>query len=179
MARHLDLEEQEQLAAVKAFWNQYGNAITWALIVVLGAFAAWNGWNWWQRDQAAKAAGVFEELDRAVDARDLASASGVFRTLQDRYGRTAFAQQGALLLARAQLEGGQADAARTTLAWVADNAVEDEYRTLARLRLAKPKSLIQWGFRKGVIAIHRRKQVPATPVSGRGRSTLRCRLDIE
>ena len=39
MATHLDLEEQEQLDQLKAFWKQYGNLITWVLIVVLGAFA--------------------------------------------------------------------------------------------------------------------------------------------
>jgi predicted negative regulator of RcsB-dependent stress response len=136
MARHLDLEEQEQLASVKAFWNQYGNLITWALIAVLGAFAAWNGWNWWQRDQAVKAAALYDEVDRAAQAKDLATAAGVFKTLQERFPRTTFAPQAALLLARAQAEGQQADAAQATLAWVADNASEDEYRTVARLRLA-------------------------------------------
>ena len=51
MAQHLDLEEQEQLAQFKHFWNKYGNLITWSLIVVLGSFAGWNGWNHWQNRQ--------------------------------------------------------------------------------------------------------------------------------
>ena len=42
MATHLDLEEQEQLDALKHFWNQWGNLITWVLIAVLGAYAAWT-----------------------------------------------------------------------------------------------------------------------------------------
>lgn len=48
MAKHLDLEEQEQLDQIKHFWAQYGNLITWTLIVVFGSMAAWNGWNYWQ-----------------------------------------------------------------------------------------------------------------------------------
>ena len=52
--QHLDLEEQEQLAQLKHFWNRWGNLITWALIAVLGAFAAWNGWNFWQQRQAVR-----------------------------------------------------------------------------------------------------------------------------
>ena len=40
MATHLDLEEQEQLDQLKAFWKQYGNLITWAVIAALGTFAA-------------------------------------------------------------------------------------------------------------------------------------------
>ena len=46
MSNHLDLEEQEQLEQLKAFWGQYGNAITWSLIVIFAAFAAWNGFQY-------------------------------------------------------------------------------------------------------------------------------------
>jgi predicted negative regulator of RcsB-dependent stress response len=136
MATSLDLQEQEQLDALKAFWNQYGNLITWVLILALGAFAAWNGWNWWQRDQAAKAGAMFEELDRAMVAGDADKAGRVFNDLKERYPSTAFAQQGGLAAARLQFDKGQADAAKATLTWLAAHATEDEYRTLARLRLA-------------------------------------------
>jgi predicted negative regulator of RcsB-dependent stress response len=136
MATHLDLEEQEQLDAVKAFWRQYGNLITWLLVIVLGAYAAWNGWNWYHRDQATKAGAMYDELDAAATAGDAERANRVFADLKDRYGRTAFAEQGGLVAARVLAEKGQGEAARTALAWVADNAVEEEYRTIARLRLA-------------------------------------------
>ena len=136
MATSLDLQEQEQLDALKAFWKQYGNLITWVLILALGGFAAWNGWNWWQRDQAAKAGAMFEELDRAMVAGDADKAGRVFNDLKERYPRTAFAQQGGLAAAKLQFDKGQADAAKATLTWLAANATEDEYRTLARLRLA-------------------------------------------
>lgn len=136
MATSLDLQEQEQLDQLKAFWKQYGNLVTWLLILVLGAYAAWNGWNWWQRDQAVKAGALFEELDRSVSAGDAERAGRLFAELKERYPSTAFTQQGGLAAARAQFEKGQADAARATLAWVAANAGEDEYRTVARLRLA-------------------------------------------
>lgn len=136
MATHLDLEEQEQLAQLKHFWAQYGNLITWVLIIALGGFAAFNGWNWWQREQAVKAGAMFDEIDRAAEAGDADKATRVFGDLKERFARTAFAQQGGLLAAKVQFEKGQLDKARTTLAWVAENAAEDEYKTLARLRLA-------------------------------------------
>lgn len=136
MATHLDLEEQEQLDQLKQFWNQYGNLITWLLILAFGSFAAWNGWNYWQRDKSVKAGAMYDEIDKAAQAGDAARAASLFATLRDRHPRTAFAQQGGMLVARLQAEKGQADAARATLAWVAENAVEDEYKTLAKLRLA-------------------------------------------
>jgi predicted negative regulator of RcsB-dependent stress response len=136
MATSLDLQEQEQIDALKAFWKQYGNLITWVLILALAAFAGWNGWNWWQRDQAVKAAAMFEELDRAVAAGDADKAGRVFNDLKERYPRTAFAGQGALLAAKVQFDHQQADGARTSLAWAAANASDDDYRAIARLRLA-------------------------------------------
>ena len=60
----------------------------------------------------------------------------VWADLQARYPSTSFAEQGGMLAAKVQLDKGQADAARAALEWVAANAKEDEYRALARLRLA-------------------------------------------
>jgi predicted negative regulator of RcsB-dependent stress response len=136
MATHLDLEEQEQLDELKAFWNKYGNLITGALIVVLAGLAAWNGWNWYQRDQAEKAAGMFDELDHAVQVGDADRATAVFNDLKQRYPRTAYAEQAGLAAAQIEYQKGQVDAAKATLGWVADNAREDEYRAAAHLRLA-------------------------------------------
>ena len=48
MASPLDLQEQEQLHELNAFFNQNGNLITWTLTLALAGFAAWNGWNWSQ-----------------------------------------------------------------------------------------------------------------------------------
>ncbi len=136
MATHFDLEEQEQLDQLKAFWKQYGNLITWLLIAVLGSFAAWNGWQWWQRDQAVKAGSMFDQLDKAAQAGDADQAGRVFADMKERYPRTAFTEQGGLLAAKLQFDKGQADAALATLAWVGANAAEVEYRSIARLRAA-------------------------------------------
>ena len=136
MATQLDLEEQEQLDQLKHFWKQYGNLVTWVLIAALGAYAAFNGWTWWQRDQSAKAGAMYDELDRAAQAGDAERAARIFADLKERYPRTAFAQQGGLLAAKTQFDKGQADAARVSLAWVSEHAIEPEYQTLARIRLA-------------------------------------------
>jgi len=136
MATQLDLQEQEQLDELKAFWKQYGNLISWLLILVLGGFAAFNGWNWWQREQGTKASAMVDALVQAAEAGDAERTGRVLTDLKDRYGRTAQAQQGALLAARVQLDKQQPDAALATLAWVADNASDAEYRSIARLRAA-------------------------------------------
>jgi predicted negative regulator of RcsB-dependent stress response len=136
MATALDLQEQEQLDELKAFWKKYGNPISWLITAVLLAFAGWNGWNWYQRDQGTKAAAMFDALDQAAVVGDADKAGRVFNDLKERYPRTVVTQQGGLLAAKLQAEKGQLDAAKATLTWVADNGSEDEYRAIASLALA-------------------------------------------
>jgi predicted negative regulator of RcsB-dependent stress response len=136
MATHLDLEEQEQLDQLRTFWKQYGNLVTWALIAVMAAYAGWNGWNWWQRDQSAKSGAMFDQLDKAAQAGDADRAGRVFADMKERFPRTAYTQQGGLLAAKTQFAKGQVDAALVSLAWVAANAPETEYQTVARMRAA-------------------------------------------
>ncbi|MCU0941913.1 MAG: tetratricopeptide repeat protein [Hydrogenophaga sp.] len=136
MAKHLDLEEQEQLDQIKHFWARYGNAISWVLIVVFGSIAAYNGWNWYQRNQGAKAAALYEELDRAVVAKDLARVERVLGDLRSGFAGTTFAAQGGLLAGKALFEGGQADKAREALQAVVDAAGDEGLQAVARLRLA-------------------------------------------
>lgn len=136
MAKHLDLEEQEQLDQLKHFWAKYGNLISWVLIVVLGGFAAYNGWNWWQRSQGAKAAVLYEEIDRAVQAKDLARVERVLGDLRSDFGGTTFAAQAGLLAGKAQFEAGQLDAARSALQAVLKDGKDAGLQAVARLRLA-------------------------------------------
>ena len=136
MATHLDLEEQEQLDQLKNFWKQYGNLITWVLIAALAAYAGWNAWSWLQREQSAKSGAMFDQLDKAAAAGDADQAGRVFNDMRERFPRTSFTQQAGLLAAKVQFEKGQADAALVSLGWVAANAPEAEYQTVARLRAA-------------------------------------------
>ena len=136
MATQLNLEEQEQLDSLKAFWNKQGSLITWTLVLVLGGFAGWNGWNYWQRDQAVKAGAMFEDLDRAAAAGDAEKTARVFADMQQRFPKVSITQQGGLTAAKLQVDKGQADAAKASLTWVAENGAEEEIRSIARLRLA-------------------------------------------
>ena len=136
MANHLDLEEQEQLAELKHFWKRYGNIISWVLIVVFGAVASWNGYQYWQRSQAAQAAVMYDEVERAAVAGDVAKLERALGDMKERFGRTAYAEQAALLAARIYHDKGNLDAAKGALAWVAGKASDDGYQAVARLRLS-------------------------------------------
>lgn len=136
MANHLDLEEQEQLDQIKHFWKQYGNQITWVLIVVLAGFTGWNVYQYWQRSQASQASAMYDEVDRVLRARDLEKLDRAFTDMKDKFGSTVYAQQAGLLAAKSYYDAGKIDAAKAALSWVADKSSDEGYQAIARLRLA-------------------------------------------
>lgn len=136
MAQHLDLEEQEQIEQLKHFWNTWGNLITAVLVLAFGALAAWNGYQYWQNRQATQAAGLFDAFDTAASAGDMPKMEQAFADLRASYASTMQTAQAGLLLAKAQVDKGQLDAAKGTLDWVASHAGDEAYQALAHLRLA-------------------------------------------
>ena len=131
-----DLEQQEQLDQLKAFWKQYGNLITWLLVALMGAYAAWTGYLYWQQQQAQGAAGLYEELDRGALAGDATKVNQALADLKAKYPGTTFAQQGALLAARADLARKSPADAIAALQWLAKDGKSPELVAIARLRLA-------------------------------------------
>ena len=136
MATHLDLEEQEQLEDLKAFWKQYGNLITWIAIVVLAALAGWNAYQYWQRSQAVQAAAMFDEVQRVVQAGDPEKIERAFNDMKDRFAGTAYASQAGLQVGKVLFDAGKLDGAKAALQWVVDKSPDAGYASVARLRLA-------------------------------------------
>jgi len=132
----LDLEEQEQLAELKAWWRQHGNLIVTTIVAAALAFSAWQGWRWYQASQAGQAAGVYESLVRAAQTADAKALRDAAGTLIESYPRTLYASMGALVAARFHFDRNDLKAAKTQLQWVVDKSPSEDFRDLGRLRLA-------------------------------------------
>jgi predicted negative regulator of RcsB-dependent stress response len=131
----LDLEEQEKVAELRAWWTQNGTLITSALLAAAIAAASWSGWHWYQRGQAVEASVLYEALSKAAqdkDAKGLRDAGG---TLVESYPRTLYASMGALLSAKYYFDQNDLKSARAQLEWVIERSPSDDFRDLARLRL--------------------------------------------
>lgn len=131
-----DLQEQESIDQMKAWWDQWGTPITAAVCVVCLGFAAWNGWQWYQRNEAGKAAVAYAQLQQALVHNDAKNVSSLSTGLIDSYGTTIYAPMGALVAAQASLDAGDFTAAESRLKWVIESSKRPEYETLARVRLA-------------------------------------------
>lgn len=129
-------DEQESIESFKAWWAQWGNATTWIVLVVLVAGAAWNGWNFWQRRQAAEAAVLYDQVQQALNTNDKAKITRVATDMEDKFGRTAYGQMTALGAAKALYAAGDEAGAKAQLQWAIDHAKDDEFKQIAKLRLA-------------------------------------------
>ena len=130
-----DLEEQEQLATLKAWWNQYGNLVTWLLIIALAAYAAWSGWNYYQRNQSVQAAQLYGELQKAAASKDNARVQRAASDMTAKFSGTSYAQMAAFIAAKSAFEANDLNGAKAQLQWVVEHG-NDEYKALAKIRLA-------------------------------------------
>jgi predicted negative regulator of RcsB-dependent stress response len=131
-----DLEEQEQLAALKAWWKDNGTRVLAAVAAVAIALAGWQSWRLWQARQAAAAGALYDTLVRAAATNDAKAMRDAAGTLVESYPGTMYAAMGALVSARVHVEQGDAKAARAQLQWAMERSPSEELRDLARLRLA-------------------------------------------
>ncbi len=131
-----DLEEQEQIATLKAWWNQYGNLLTWVVTAALLAFAGWSGWKYYQRDQSGKAAMLYEEIVKAAEAKDPAKVARAAEDIKDKFSGTPYAQMGALTAAKATFDADDLKSTKAHLQWIVEHGKSDEFRAIARIRLA-------------------------------------------
>ncbi|KAI5916371.1 tetratricopeptide repeat protein [Thauera sp. 2A1] len=145
-----DLEEQEQISELKAWWTQYGNLVTTLATIAALAAVGWQGWQWYQNRNAAEASAMYFAVEQAVERQDAQRARDAAGQLIDKQGGTTYAQLGALLAAGLQFDKGELDNARLQLEWAADKGKDPALRDLARLRLAAV--LLQKGELDGALA---------------------------
>lgn len=132
----LDLEEQEQLAELKLWWKQHGGFIVFVLLAVSVAFAGWQGWRWYQSTQAAEAGALYETLVKATQAGDANAVREAGGRLLEDYSGTLYAPMAAMSAARFHFDRNDLKNAKAQLEWVLANSPSDDFRDLARLRLA-------------------------------------------
>lgn len=133
---HLDLEEQEQLAQLKSWWETYGNSVIMALVLAAVVFSGWQGWRFWQDSQSTEASNLYEVLGKAMQGGEPKAVRDSAGELLEKYPRTLYASMGALTSAKYFFDKGDLKAAKAQLQWVIDKTGAEEFRDVARLRLA-------------------------------------------
>jgi len=132
----LDLQEQEQVDALKAWWKDNGKWVLVVLVLVVGGYAAMQGWKNYQAKQSTEAAVLFGELMKQVASNDPKRITDAAAAVTSKYASSAYAPRAALVAAQADIQAKDLAGAKTQLQWVIDHAAEDGLKNVARLKLA-------------------------------------------
>ena len=131
-----DLDEQERLDELKAWWKRWGTLLMFGLAVAIAAAAGWRYWQNHMMTQTLEAATVYEKLTQSLASNDSKAALEAGSMLIDRYKGTAYAPRAALLLAKLNVSNKDMKSAQAQLEWAVANSKEPAVKDLARLRLA-------------------------------------------
>ncbi|MFN3544532.1 MAG: YfgM family protein [Thiobacillus sp.] len=131
-----DLDEQERLDELKAWWKRWGNLVLIALAVAIAAVAGWRYWQNRVTTQSLEAGAVFERLTASMEAGDAKTAREAGAMLVEQYKGTAYAPRAAMLVAKLDVGAKDLKSAQARLEWAVNNTKEPAIRDQARLRLA-------------------------------------------
>lgn len=128
--------EQDQVEALKAWWEKNGKfVIVFVVSLLLGVF----GWRTWQDRQysLAESASLAYYQMHELAASDPGAAMEIGRHIVGEFSSSTYAPMAGLLLARLSVEQGDWDAAEAHLRSVLSQARQEELQWLARLRLGQ------------------------------------------
>lgn len=136
--------EEEQVEALKKWWDENGRSTLAAVALALAAGFGWQFWQEHRAEQSAQASTVYEEMLEAIREASQGGEPARLKTLAERvkadYPSSQYAQFAGLHLARIAVGEGRLDEAEQELRWVLTRNPEAEVRLLAELRLARVKT---------------------------------------
>lgn len=132
----LDLEEQEQLEELKAWWRKHGTYVIAAVAVFVIGVSGWKGWQVWSARQAAESQALFERAMQAAMANDAKTVKELTGQIMEDYGRSGYAVPAAWLAGKVNFTAGDLKSAQAQYQYALDHAGDRGLESLARLRLA-------------------------------------------
>ena len=132
----IDLQEQEQLDALKTWWKDNRVWVITALAIVVFAYAALTYWKHYQGKQAAEASTLYAEVLKQVASNDPKRINDSVAALVEKYSNTAYAPRAQLLAVQANMQAKDLVRAKTQLEWVISHASESGLQDTARLKLS-------------------------------------------
>lgn len=131
-----DLEEQEKVDELKAWWKKNGTVAVMAVAVFVISVSAVQGWRVYQNKQQYQAAIAYDAVQTSLQSKDTKRIREAAGQVIENFPGTAYAPRAALLAAGVNYDAGDAKSAKAQLEWVISHAKETAARDIARLRLA-------------------------------------------
>ncbi|PCI59265.1 MAG: hypothetical protein COB34_03825 [Methylophilaceae bacterium] len=131
----LDLEDQEQLDEFKVWWDKNGRLTISLILLVIVAYASWQGYQYFQHKKAVEASDIYQSLMQ-LDTAEVDLIKPEAAKLMDNYSGTPYAGRAAVLLAKSNFAASDIESAKSQLEWAITNAQESSVQAIASLQLA-------------------------------------------
>lgn len=132
----LDMQEQEQVDALKAWWKDNSKWVFAAVIIAVVGFAAMQGWKRYQAQQNEEAGKLFGEVVKQSFSNDPKRINDAADALAERFSASVYAVRAQMMAAQSNLQAKDIARAKTQLRWVIDHSNEAGFQDMARLKLA-------------------------------------------
>lgn len=131
------LTDDEQLENVKAWLVANGPSLVGGLLLGVAILVGWRWYTNHQNTIALNAAERFSQMNDAMDKADRNKARTLASSIIKDFGKTPYADQAELMLARLAVDSGELANAVTPLTQVMNESKDEDLRSIARLRLAR------------------------------------------
>lgn len=137
--------EEEQLEALKKWWQENSKSLFAAIALALAASFGWQTWQENKSTQAETASVIYQDMLDAVtvmtsgpaSADQVATVRHLAGTLKADYASTSYAQFAALHLAKMAVAENDMEAAERELRWVLTSNPGEDLQLITSLRLAR------------------------------------------
>ncbi|MGF1545838.1 MAG: YfgM family protein [Thiotrichales bacterium] len=129
--------DEEQAEVIRKWWAENGRYLIAGVVLGLALLVGWNQWKAYQERTGQAASWRYHQMERAVAEGAFDRVDALATSLRAEYGSTPYATLAALLHAKALVTQNRLDDAAEQLRWANNNGKSNEFRELARLRLAQ------------------------------------------
>ena len=129
------LSEEEQLAALRSFWQRYGWWIIVALVLVIGGYLGWSYYQSSKLERAQAASELYEDYQKNL--ADEALSNGLAQRLDNEFAGTSYQVFSLLSRATAKVESDELEAAAELLTQATQSGANQQLVDVALLRLAR------------------------------------------
>ena len=129
--------EEQRVEALKNWWKTNSSSVFTGLAIGLAVLAGFNAWQHAQKQKTEEAAGLYQQLLKAVDAKQSDPAIKLSERLIEQHQGSAYATYATLFEARLKADAGDLAGAKKALSDLLASTKDSNIQHLARLRLGQ------------------------------------------
>ncbi len=129
--------EEQQVEAIKKWFNQYGGMISWAIIIVTFVISGFYYWKHHQEVVREQASENYMSLLEGLEKKDKETIKSRAEVLINQYANSPYASLAGFVLAQEAVQEKELNNAEQHLQWIIKNSKQENFQAIAKIRLMR------------------------------------------